>query len=231
MLHTLFRRLGLVLMIACVLCMSRAATADSTFIYNGHTYEIVKTAQTWADAAADAVGRQKNGVSGALVRIDTAAENAAIYSQVSAAISSSEYSSTKASDGGGGSYVWIGATDRVSEGVWLWDGNNDGVGDQFWSGGAGGSSVGGLYGNWGTVGGVQHEPDNYNSIQNAAGLSLNGWPTSDQHLGSASQWNDVNEGNSLYYVVEYAAVPEPATASLLVVAALLMAFRLFGRRR
>jgi hypothetical protein len=222
MLRTVYRGLGLVLLTVSVACGPRSAPAGTVlwFEHNGHSYEIVKTARTWAAAAADAVSRHYPGVpsvTGALVRIDDAAENAAVYSHINDAILSTEYSSTAAPDGGGSSYVWIGATDRVTEGDWIWDGDANNVGDPFWSGNYEGSPVGGRYSNWGTVDDVQHEPDNYvylGTDQDAAGMALNGWPKSDQHLGSASQWNDVRVVNNLYYVVEY-PVPEPAAASLL----------------
>jgi hypothetical protein len=224
MLHAAHRWLVLVLIALFVGCAPHTAMTDELwFSHDSHTYEIVKTARTWANAAADAVSREYNGVSGALVRIDNAAENAAVFSHLIAAIPSSEYTETDASDGGGGAYAWIGATDRITEGAWIWDGDANNSGDQFWSGGKTGSPVGGLYSNWGTVGGVQNEPDNYNN-QDAAAISLNGWPKSDQHLGSASQWNDINVADAVYYVVEY-PVPEPATASLLVWAGLVIVYR------
>ncbi|MBN1911523.1 MAG: PEP-CTERM sorting domain-containing protein [Pirellulales bacterium] len=228
--HTMKCWMGLLVAFSWLVFSSTACLADaSLFTYDGHTYEIVKTARTWAAAANDATTRQMYGVSGALVRIDNAGENAAIFNQLLAAIPSSEFTATDAPDGGGGAYAWIGATDRNAEGEWIWDGDGDNSGDQFWSGGKTGSPVGGLWSNWGTVGGTQNEPDNYND-QDAAGISLNGWPKSDQHLGSASQWNDVDVNNTLFYVVEFAAVPEPAT-SLLVLTGLVTMILWRARRR
>lgn len=75
-----------------------------------------------------------------LVRIDDAAENAAVLSLATSA-------------------VWISATDSdsvASEGAWEW-----GDGTQFWMGGPasmGGVAVGGLYSNWGAP-----QPDNAGS--------------------------------------------------------------------
>ena len=121
---------------------------------------------------------------------------------------SAEFGQPDAPDGGGGAYVWLGATDRVTENTWLWDGDNDGVGDPFWQGRVDGSPVGGLYNNWG------REPDDYNG-QDAAGICLNRWPLSSGSLGGTGQWNDVDEYNNLYYLIEFDAVPEPAGFSLL----------------
>ena len=105
-----------------------------------------------------------------------------------------EVDNTVAPDGGGGSYVWLGGNDLAEEGTWIWDGDNDGNGTQFWQGAADGAPVGGLYNNWG------NEPDDWNG-QDALGLSLNGWP-----LGVAGEWNDVDETNSLYFVIEYTGI-------------------------
>jgi hypothetical protein len=201
--------LVVVVAVACVVISSRRASAETIFTYGGHTYQLFTTAKTWPSAAADAVSREMYGKTGQLVRIDSQAENDEIIAQLLAAIPSGDFSKTSAPDGGGGAYVWLGATDRYVEGVWRWDGDNDGAGDQFWQGGVNGSPVGGLYNNWGT------EPDNY-SNQDAAGICLNRWPLSDGHLGSTGQWNDVDDlTNSLYYLVEFDAVPEPTTLSLL----------------
>jgi len=77
------------------------------------------------------------------------------------------------------------------EGNWIWDGDNDGIGEQFWEGNYNGNPVNGLYNNWGG------EPDNWNT-QNGLGLALTSWP-----YGDAGQWNDVDDSNDLYYIVEY----------------------------
>lgn len=101
-------------------------------------------------------------------------------------------SNTVAPDGGGAAYVWIGGNDLTTEGNWVWDGNNDGKGIQFWLGDTSGNPVNNLYNNWGK------EPDNYLNSQDALGLALTNWP-----LGSAGQWNDIDDSNKLYFVIEF----------------------------
>lgn len=160
-----------------------------SFSYNGANYEVVKENKTWVDAAACAVDR-----GGFLAEIDDQAEQDAIYAELGSA--SITNSNTVAPDGGGASYVWIGGNDLGTEGEWIWDGDNDGSGNQFWQGTASGTVVGGLYNNWG------NEPDNFGSGQDGLGLALTSWP-----FGSAGQWNDVADLNTLYYVIEY-----PSTA-------------------
>jgi hypothetical protein len=161
-----------------------------SFTYDGHDYEVVKENKTWIDAAACAVER-----GGYLARINDVNEQNTVYDQVknNAGI---DISDTIAPDGGNASYVWIGGNDITTEGVWIWDGDNDGVGDQFWQGTSTGSPVGGLYNNWG------NEPDDWNG-QDALGLALTQWPIGSGSLGSASQWNDIDDANSLFYIIEY----------------------------
>ena len=196
--------------------------ADFTFTHGGHQYEAITTAnKSWIDAATDAASRQFSGVNGQLARIDDAAENTAIFNALLANISPVNFSNTVAPDGGGGAYVWIGASDRVNEGQWLWDGDGNGTGDQFWNGDKTGTAVGGLYNNWGAFAN-QNEPDDFFNNQDAAGISLNGWP-----LGNATQWNDVNQSNQLYYLVEF-AVPEPSS---LLLTGLGMSFLAIRRQR
>jgi hypothetical protein len=203
---------------------SSPAYGDFTFIYAGHTYDLVTTTRTWTAAAADAASRSVGGVTGELARIDDQAENDAVFAQLLAQVPSSSCSKTTAPDGGGGAYVWLGGTDRKADGTWLWDGANSGAGDQFWSGKNTGQTVGGLYSNWGKTSGHQNEPDDFGGTQDALGLSLNGWP-----LGVRGQWNDLNETNRLYALVEIAAVPEPVAVVVLGAAAALMVSRQ-GRR-
>ena len=159
-----------------------------SFVYDGKTYEIIKENKTWVDAVLCAVER-----GGILAEINDVAEQNAIYSELNTNANIT-VNNTVAPDGGGGSYVWIGGNDLSIEGNWVWDGNNDNSSTQFWMGTSTGSPIGGLYNNWG------NEPDDFNG-QDALGLSLNGWP-----FGSASQWNDVDHTNTLYYVVEHSTI-------------------------
>lgn len=176
-----------------------------TFVHDNRTYEVVKENRSWSDAAACAVQR-----GGKLAEIDSPAEQSAIYTQLLfyAGITAT---ATRPYDGGGAAYVWLGGTDRVREGTWIWDGENDGSGSQFWQGlsvANGGSAVGGLYSNWG------NEPDNYGGApgkpgQDALGIALGNWP-----FGSAGQWNDLNETNQLYYIIEHPGIVPVELTSL-----------------
>lgn len=155
------------------------------FTYNGKNYEIVKTRRSWVSASEFAVSR-----GGYLVEINDASEQSTVYSKlINASIDESE---TVAEDGGNASYVWIGGNDFSSEGAWVWDGDNNQDGIQFWQGNQSGSAVDDLYNNWG------NEPDNFAPGQDALGLALSDWP-----FGTAREWNDLNDGNSLYFVIEY----------------------------
>ena len=156
-----------------------------SFTYSGKTYEVVKENKKWGEATICAVER-----GGILVEINNQAEQDAIYAQLANA--GINFNNTTAPDGGGGAYLWIGGNDITAEGNWVWDGNDDGTSTQFWLGTASGSPVNGLYNNWG------NEPDDYMNSQDGLALSLDGWPQ-----GNASEWNDLNVANPLYYVIEY----------------------------
>jgi hypothetical protein len=174
-----------------------------SFLYNGKKCEIVKEKMTWADAAMYAV---KKGAH--LVEIKDAAKQNAIYN---ALINEGGVSATytKVKDGGGVAYIWIGATDRSHRGVWMWDGENNGQGQNFWNGegahGRGnGAPVNKAYTNWGgSSTGKPNEPDNSNGNQTAAAMGLADWPKESGSLGHAGEWNDINENNQLYFVIEY----------------------------
>lgn len=146
-------------------------------------YEIVKENVNWETAAACAAER-----GGYLAEINSQEENDSLFNFIIANVFPN---ATIAPDGGGGSYIWIGGNDIAEEGVWIWDGDNNGIGNQFWQGTTSGYAVNDLYNNWG------NEPDNF-SQQHGLGLALSDWP-----LGVASQWNDVDIGNNLFYVIEY----------------------------
>lgn len=172
-----------------------------SFSYNGHNYEIIKEMKSWTAAAACAVER-----GGYLVQINDQNEQTAIYNQILSSGISSTYTSVM--DGGGTAYIWIGATDKTTEGTWIWDGNNDNTGTNFWTGqgaagAGGGSAVGGAFVNWGgkSAGSIQ-EPDNYANIQDAAAIALEGWPQGTTFLGIGGEWNDIDLSNTLYFIVE-----------------------------
>lgn len=173
---------------------SFAQCADTMNIYTFQIanvkYELVRENKTWVDAAACAVQR-----GGFLAEIKDVTEQNAIMNEL-ANNASIVLANTVAPDGGGASYVWLGGNDRATEGNWIWDGNNDGNGPQFWMGtsaGTGGMPVGNLYNNWGD------EPDDFGLTgQDGLGLALTNWP-----LGLTGQWNDVHDGNTLYYLIEF----------------------------
>ncbi len=170
----------------CVL--SSGVLADFRFTFDGHTYDVITSGLTWADASTAAQNKSINGNPGYLARIDSEQENDEIFSQLLNNIDSSDFANSLAPDGGGASYVWIGANDIQTEGQWVWVDN----GAQFWQGDNTGSAVDALYNNWGI------EPDDFNG-QDAAGIALTDWP-----FGVAGQWNDVDTDNTLYYIIEYA---------------------------
>lgn len=152
---------------------------DLFFTFDNHIYIAKNDLKTWQQASDDANSYVlENGKEGHLVQIDSAEENAYLFSK---ALELSVYSS--APDGGGIPYIWAGGNDLDNEGNWQW--NN-------------GTPIA-TYLNWGAQNGWS-EPDNYGyNGQDALGLALAAWP-----YGNASQWNDINENNTMPYIVEIA---------------------------
>lgn len=187
-----------------------------TFSYGGKSYEVIREKKDWANAAACAVER-----GGYLVHIGSQAENDAIYDAiVNGAGVPANY--TVVPDGGGVAYVWIGATDQLTEGTWLWDGDSNGNGDNFWmgqgaAGAGGGYAVGGSFYAWGCyTSGTPNEPDNFSGNQHAGAIALAGWPAGSGSLGKVSEWNDIRLSNLLYFVVEIdnTGMTEPGRGTL-----------------
>lgn len=156
-------------------------TIMSTIFYdNGHTYYTVTTAKTWAEASQYA-----QSLGGYLAVITSASENDLLFSKATQDTSLMS-NAPIAPDGGGAKYLWLGASDVSVEGEWKWiDGTN----------------VSG-YTNWGS-GSYGTEPDNYNGSQDALAMGLQVWPQPSGGIGTAGKWNDINESNKLYSVIEW----------------------------
>ena len=163
-------------------CVINPNNVDTLFL-GTDIYFVVQENKTWqqADSCAATFGFQ-------LANIDSQAEQDSLFRFINTL--GIVTSNTVAPDGGGAAYLWIGGNDRNSEGAWVWQTRQTSQ-PQFWQGDRNGSPVGGLYNNWG------NEPDNFQN-QDALGLALTNWP-----FGVAGEWNDVDEGNSLYFIMEF----------------------------
>ena len=148
--------------------------------FNGHTYEFVAAARTWQDASSYAQGQ-----GGHLAVITSAAENNAII-QAALADTSLVSSAPTANDGGGAKYLWLGATDLVVEGRFAWV-----TGESF-----------SLYSAW-AAGPLGREPDDYGGQQDALAMALEVYPRPSGGIGSAGLWNDLNERDTLFSIIEY----------------------------
>ncbi|MGB0156470.1 MAG: hypothetical protein ACPF86_04270 [Luminiphilus sp.] len=184
--------------------LSAGAHADLIFEHDGHTYKLIESTATWEQAKNVAEKMTLGGHSGYLARIDSAAENKAIFEIVSGRLSSKQRDATTPNDGSGTAFIWLGGSDAASEGDWRWLNN----GDPFWLGDFNGSSVGGRYHNWGV------QPDDATGSEDALAMGLGDWPEPFYDLGAAGQWNDLDPGNALMYVIEFDTVVEPMQMNL-----------------
>jgi len=172
------------------------------------TYRLYKSAKTYQQAKDFAEAQAIDGYSGYLAVIGSSTENTRLKNWLANSVSSSEYSSTSANDGGGSAYIWLGGDDRDSEGRWYWQHPTaSGFPKKFWEGNYEGQGVSGVYTNWGTTDNTQNEPDDYDFAQDALAIALQTWPNPSLgygfELGTEGQWNDVNEFNNLFFVVEF----------------------------
>jgi hypothetical protein len=163
------------------------------FYHSGHSYLIVRESKTWDEASGDARAR-----GGYLVEIGSQGEQDAVYDAITKSGISTTYASVQ--DGGGAAYIWIGASDKATEGKWIWAESAT----EFWNGDKTGSAVESRYSNWGgTKSGTKNEPDDYDG-QDAAAIGLAKWPAGvNAELGVAGEWNDIDVKNRLYYIIEF----------------------------
>ncbi|MEM9075547.1 MAG: DUF5018 domain-containing protein [Bacteroidota bacterium] len=155
-------------------------TLTFAFTIESKSYELIRRELDWDEAADFAVQR-----GGKLAEINDLAENQGVFNNV-ANNANIVFENLEQE------LVWLGGNDLENEGVWILDGSNDGQGQQFWQGGRDGMAVDGLFSNWGNI-----EPDG-GTGQNNLALILRNTP-----LNDAAQWNDLNNINNLYFVIEY----------------------------
>ncbi len=162
------------------------ASADSTQFYAAIVDDHY---MAWADAAKAA---KAQGGGATLAEIGSAAEQTLAQDAIDLLPAASIAILEVIPDGGNGKYLWIGATDKTTEGTWVWDGNNDGTTTPLGTATTSFNSLTawapatGAYENWGKAGGAQREPDDSSSIQDYAAISVTGWPN-----GAKYQWNDI----------------------------------------
>ncbi|HEX2605736.1 MAG TPA: lectin-like protein [Flavisolibacter sp.] len=163
---------------------------------NGHFYEVVTPATTWATAKTNAAARSYLGLQGYLATITSQTENDFIQQKLTA-------------DG------WIGASDAFgdinaatgattyaaqtnSEGKWYWVTGPE-KGTQF-SNNNSPSTTQLTYMNWNTG-----EPNNSGSNENYAQIFSS---------GATGKWNDLSGAGSLAYIVEYGGLSTDPTLEL-----------------
>lgn len=148
----------------------------SSFTFGNNSYQIINNAKTWIEAKA-----YSESIGGYLAIINSQDENDAIIAQALNFINSSNI----VDDGGGSRYIWLGGSDMETEGVFKW---------------INGSLFEGYYTNWGS--GFLTEPDDYEG-QDSLAMALEQWPANGGGIGKAGKWNDIDENNLLYFVVEF----------------------------
>jgi len=194
------RSIAATVAVVCLMALSAGtARADFIFEHNGHTYKLIESAVSWHSAAAIAESMTLAGESGYLARVDSAAENAAIFDAVSNRLTAEQVALTTPDDGSGVAFIWLGGTDSKQEGDWRWINN----GDTFWYGDFNGSPIAGRYNNWGI------QPDDQTGSEDALAMGLGDWPEPFYDLGAAGQWNDLDSETSLFYVIEFDTTVAP----------------------
>lgn len=158
----------------------------NAWIYNGHTYQLIKQSKTWGEAFDDS--RKKAAY---LAQIDTINENNALYSEIRQRLTQADLDQTRSTiAGGGASYIWLGGSDALEEGTWLWSNSSEQITMDAPP--------------WGT-GKLGREPDNVGD-QDGLAMGLESWPVqlpAGEGFGRPGQWNDQALIERYYYVIEW----------------------------
>lgn len=175
-----------------------AAATSAVFEFEGHTYRIVTDITDWETANLRAGEMSLNGQAGYLARVDSQRENMALLEALATHVTSEELEASIPDDGSEVPFVWLGGSDIAQEGVWTWSNN----GDQFWQGDFNGAPKNGLYSNWGV------QPDSGSGAEDGLAMGLADWPEPFYDLGDLGDWNDLDIGTSLIYIVEFDMVTD-----------------------
>jgi hypothetical protein len=179
--------------LSCAALLVAGPASAAPILFGDNAYEFIAGSFSFDQANSDAQAQTINGVSGHLVTITSAAENAF----VSSLITTVEHS------------VWIGATDRDLEGAWRWV-----TGEQFWQGDSGGTTGPDIsYANW-----ALGQPDDFGTGQDVATIfggavaGLAGfW---DDGGSGAGVGGGIFERDGYIVEFEEAAAPEPVSLLL-----------------
>jgi outer membrane protein OmpA-like peptidoglycan-associated protein len=154
---------------------------------SSHYYKFVpaSSALSWPSARDAAEGMILFGQRGYLAEINSDAENSFIGTETSA------------------TNVWIGASDRATEGTWIWDGATSTYTKPIGSGGSA-LGAGGAYSSWATG-----EPnDHISGGVDREDCAVTNWS------GAVGKWNDLPCTSAYAYLVEFGGRPlETSTAT------------------
>ena len=156
------------------------------------SYILVKTPKDFEEAQAASIS-----LGGHLAEFETANEATAVWSEINAILTDlqSDFSDTRANDGGSAAYVWIGGSDgdttsTQTSSTWNWQ----------WSESS--TEIAKTRTEWGTGWGGT-EPDNSRGVQHRLALGLEDWSRGNPgKYGNAGEWNDVRASNELWFLVE-----------------------------
>lgn len=167
---------------------------------SGNTYQLYTSLLTWDEANAFA-----QSIGGYLAKVDTAAENTEIFNHVISVLTQEEISQSVSSNGGDGSYAWLGGSDAENEGTWVWSADGS-VFDYSYD------TTRSEWADSGTWGNKEPDGDIY---QNYLAMGLSVWPNPGGGIGVPGEWNDIDyyavdnydsDVSRLYSVVEFDAV-------------------------